>query len=97
MSDLGSMCVKVPKPIDGFGRCSIAPTRRCKTGDANGNISIKLLVDPAQIPEADVITREQIAILRNMPGMLNTDVREMPVLRFITAVYLGVNENRVET
>jgi RNA polymerase sigma factor (sigma-70 family) len=59
-------------------------------------------VDPAQIPEADVVTREQIAILWKMLGMLNTDVREMLVLRYILnwqvrqiARYLGINENTV--
>ena len=59
-------------------------------------------MDPAQIPEADVITREQIAILWKMLGMLNTDVREMLVLRYMLgwqvrqiARHLGINENTV--
>jgi RNA polymerase sigma factor (sigma-70 family) len=66
------------------------------------NISIELLVDPAQIPEADVISREQIAILWKMFGMLNTDVREMLVLRYMLgwqvrqiAGYMDLNENTV--
>jgi RNA polymerase sigma-70 factor, ECF subfamily len=77
-------------------------SRRRKTHDTDENISIELLVDPAQIPEADVITREQIAILWKMLGMLNTDVREMLVLRYMLgwqvrqiARYLGMNENTV--
>jgi RNA polymerase sigma-70 factor (ECF subfamily) len=76
--------------------------RRRKTRDTDENISIELLVDPAQIPEADVITREQIAILWKMLGMLNTDVREMLVLRFMLgwqvrqiSRYLDMNENTV--
>ncbi len=75
-------------------------SRRRKTRDTDENISIELLVDPAQIPEADVITREQIAILWKMLGMLNTDVREMLVLRYMLgwqvrqiARYLDMNEN----
>jgi RNA polymerase sigma-70 factor (ECF subfamily) len=77
-------------------------SRRRKTQDTDENISIELLVDPAQVPETDVITREQIAILWKLLGMLNTDVREMLVLRYILgwqvrqiARYLGKNENTV--
>jgi RNA polymerase sigma-70 factor, ECF subfamily len=77
-------------------------SRKNKVRDIDENISIELLVDPGQIPEADVITREQIAILWNMLGMLNTDVREMLVLRYLLgwqvrqiARYLEMNENTV--
>jgi RNA polymerase sigma-70 factor (ECF subfamily) len=77
-------------------------SRRRKTHDIDENISIDVLVNPAQIPEADVITREQIAILWKLLGMLNTDVREMLVLRYMLgwqvrqiAAHLGMNENTV--
>jgi RNA polymerase sigma-70 factor (ECF subfamily) len=77
-------------------------SRRRKTRDTDENISIELLVDPAQVPEADVIAREQIAILWKMLGMLTSDVREMLVLRYILgwqvrqiARYLDLNENTV--
>jgi RNA polymerase sigma-70 factor, ECF subfamily len=77
-------------------------SRRHKTREVDEFLSIELLVDPAQIPEADVITHGQIAILWNMLGMLNTDVREMLVLRYMLgwqvrqiAGYLGMNENTV--
>lgn len=77
-------------------------SRRRQSRAVDENISIELLVDPSQIPETDVITREQIAILWKMLGMLNTDVREMLVLRYMLgwqvrqiAKHLGINENTV--
>ena len=77
-------------------------SRRRQSREVDENISVELLVDPGQIPEADVITREQIAIIWKMLGMLNTDVREMLVLRYMLgwqvrqiAKHLGINENTV--
>ena len=77
-------------------------SRRRRVRDVDESISTELLVDPNLIPEIDVITREQIAILWKMVRTLPDDVREMLVLRYIlgwqvkqVADYLGMNENNV--
>lgn len=78
-------------------------SRRQKTrGETEDNFSIDSLVDPSQIPEMDVMTREQVATLWRMLEPLNTDVREMLVLRYILgwqvrqiAAQLDMNENNV--
>ena len=76
--------------------------RRRKVRNVVEDLPIDLLVDPSLLPELDVITREQIAILWQMLGTLAEDVREMLVLRYILgwqvrqiAVHLGLNENTV--
>jgi RNA polymerase sigma-70 factor, ECF subfamily len=77
-------------------------SRRRKVRDVDESISIELLVDPNLIPEIDVITREQIAILWKMLRTLPDDIREMLVLRYIlgwqvrqVANHLGMSENNV--
>jgi RNA polymerase sigma-70 factor (ECF subfamily) len=77
-------------------------SRRRKVRDVDESISIELVVDPNLVPEIDVITREQIAILWRMLGTLTDDVREMLVLRYIlgwqvkqVAHHLGMNENNI--
>ena len=81
----------------------IDQSRRRKTrGEPDENFSIEQLVEPDLLPELDVITREQIATLWRMLNTLNTDVREMLVLRYLLgwqvrqiAALLGMDENNV--
>ncbi|HEX2993606.1 MAG TPA: RNA polymerase sigma factor [Anaerolineales bacterium] len=77
-------------------------SRRRKVRAVDESVPIELLADPNLAPEADVITREQIAILWHMLGALPEDVREMLVLRYIlgwqikqVADHLGIHENNV--
>jgi RNA polymerase sigma factor (sigma-70 family) len=63
---------------------------------------VELLTDSQSSPEIDVITREQIAILRRLLGTLPREIREMLVLRYILgwqvkqiAGHLALNENNV--
>jgi RNA polymerase sigma-70 factor (ECF subfamily) len=77
-------------------------SRHRKVRDIDENIPVELLADLNGIPEIDVITREQIALLWRMLGTLPEDVREILVLRYIldwqvkqVAAHLGVSENNV--
>lgn len=77
-------------------------SRRHKTQQVEEDVSVDILVDPAQMPESDVVTREQIVTLWQMLTTLTTDVREMLVLRYMIgwqvrqiARHLGINENTV--
>jgi len=78
----------------------IDQSRRRKIRDLDEKVDIKLLVDPNQLPELDVIAREQIATLWKMLFLLPKDTREILVLRYIigwqvkqVAEYLGISEN----
>jgi RNA polymerase sigma-70 factor (ECF subfamily) len=80
----------------------IDQSRRHKAHELEENFSIDLLVDPAQLPETDVIAQEQIVTLWQLLATLTTDVREMLVLRYMLgwqvrqiARHLGLNENTV--
>jgi RNA polymerase sigma-70 factor (ECF subfamily) len=75
-------------------------SRHHKVYDVQEDINIDWLIDPNLMPEVDVITREQIAILWHMLGTIPNDIREMLVLRYIlgwqvkqVAAHLGMNEN----
>jgi RNA polymerase sigma-70 factor, ECF subfamily len=77
-------------------------SRRRNVRDVDEDIPIELLPHPDLLPELDVITREQIAILWRMLGKLPQDIREMLVLRYILgwqvkqiASHLDRNENNV--
>jgi RNA polymerase sigma-70 factor (ECF subfamily) len=77
-------------------------SRHRKVRDIDENLPVELLADANGIPEIDVITREQIAILWRMLGMLPDEVREILVLRYLLgwqvkqiAAHLGINENNV--
>lgn len=77
-------------------------SRRRKVHDVDENADIELLVDPNQLPELDVIAREQIATLWQMLKSLPEETREMLVLRYVLgwqikqiAEYLEVNENNI--
>jgi RNA polymerase sigma-70 factor, ECF subfamily len=77
-------------------------SRRRRVRDVDESIPIELLVDPSLVPEADIITREQIAILWQMLVNLSDDVREILVLRYMLgwqvkqiAAYLDMSENNV--
>jgi RNA polymerase sigma-70 factor (ECF subfamily) len=77
-------------------------SRHRKVRDIDENVPVEVLADANGIPEIDVITREQIAILWRMLGTLPEDVREILVLRYILgwqvkqiAAHLGTNENNV--
>jgi RNA polymerase sigma-70 factor, ECF subfamily len=66
------------------------------------DIFVELLADSQPVPEVDIITREQIAILWRLLGTLPEDTREMLVLRYILgwqvkqiASHLDRNENNV--
>lgn len=77
-------------------------SRRRKVRGMDEEVSIEWLVDPNQLPELDVIAREQIAILWRMLEPLPEDTREMLVLRYMlgwqvkqVAEHLGMRENNV--
>ena len=77
-------------------------SRRRRVRNVDGNIPIEWLTDPANVPELDVIAREQIVTLWRMLGTLPEDIREMLVLRYIlgwqvkqVAEHLGTSENNV--
>jgi len=76
--------------------------RSHKVREVDEEINIELLVDPDQLPELDIITREQIKTLWCMLGRLPEETREMLVLRYIlgwqvkqVAEYVGISENNV--
>jgi RNA polymerase sigma-70 factor (ECF subfamily) len=77
-------------------------SRRRKVRGADEEPNIEFLVDPQQLPELDLITREQIATLWDMLKSLSEETREMLVLRYMlgwqvkqVAEYLGTSENNV--
>lgn len=77
-------------------------SRRRKARDVDEHIAVESLIDPASLPELDVITREQLTILWQMLGRLPEDVREMLVLRYMLgwqvkqiASHLDMLENTV--
>jgi RNA polymerase sigma-70 factor (ECF subfamily) len=77
-------------------------SRRRKVRGADEETNIEFLVDPQQLPELDLITREQIATLWDMLKSLSEETREMLVLRYMlgwqvkqVAEYLGTSENNV--
>lgn len=77
-------------------------SRRRKVRAVDESVPIELLIDHNLVPEMDVITREQIAILWRLLGALPGNVREMLVLRYIlgwqvkqVAAHLGLSENNV--
>ena len=76
--------------------------RRRNVREVDESIPIEVLVDPSLVPEMDIITREQIAILWRMLATLPEDIREMLVLRYMLgwqvkqiAGHLGRSENNV--
>jgi RNA polymerase sigma-70 factor (ECF subfamily) len=80
----------------------IDSSRRRKVRDVDEEIDIELLVDPYQLPEMDVIAREQVTTLWQLLGSLSDDTREMLVLRYMlgwqvkqVAEHLGISENNV--
>ena len=77
-------------------------SRRRKVRDVEEEADIELLVDPSQLPELDVIAREQIATLWQLLKLLPEEIREMLVLRYMLGwqvkqigEYLGMSENNV--
>ena len=77
-------------------------TRSHKTREVDEEINIELLVDPDELPELDIIAREQIKTLWRMLGLLPEEPREMLVLRYIlgwqvkqVAEYVSISENNV--
>ena len=77
-------------------------SRRHKVRDMEEEVNIEWLVDPRQLPELDVIDREQITILWQLLGSLPENTREILVLRYLLgwqvkqiAKYLGLSENNV--
>jgi len=80
----------------------IDSSRRHKVRDTDEGFNVELLVDPNQVPELDVIAREQITTLWRMLSSLSEDIREMLVLRYMlgwqikqVAEHLGMSENNV--
>ena len=80
----------------------IDSSRRHKVRDTDEGFNVELLVDPNQVPELDIIAREQIITLWRMLGSLSEDIREMLVLRYMlgwqikqVAEHLGMSENNV--
>jgi len=76
--------------------------RRSKVRDVDEEADIELLIDPNQLPELDVIAREQIATLWQLLKLLPEETREMLVLRYMlgwqikqVGGYLGISENTV--
>jgi RNA polymerase sigma-70 factor, ECF subfamily len=76
--------------------------RRRKVRNVNEDVPVEVLIDPHLAPEADVITREQVAILWHMLGALSEDIREILVLRYMLgwqvkqiAEHLDITENNV--
>ena len=67
----------------GTRNLAIDLSRRRKTRDVDEHIAVESLIDPASLPELDVITREQMTVLWEMLGRLPEDVREMLVLRYM--------------
>lgn len=77
-------------------------SRRRKVQDVDEEINIEWLADNNQIPELDVITREQISTLWRLLGTLPEATREILVLRYMlgwqvkqVAEYLETDENHV--
>ena len=77
-------------------------SRRRKVRGVDEEVDIELLVDPNQLPELDVIAREQIATLWQLLKLLPKEIREILVLRYMlgwkvkqVAEYLGTSENNV--
>jgi RNA polymerase sigma-70 factor (ECF subfamily) len=77
-------------------------SRRHKVRNLDEGFNIELLVDPNQVPELDIIAREQITTLWRMLGSLSEDTREMLVLRYMlgwqikqVAEHLGTSENNI--
>jgi RNA polymerase sigma-70 factor, ECF subfamily len=80
----------------------IDQARSQKVRQVDEEINIELLVDPGELPELDIIAREQIKTLWRMLGLLPEEPREMLVLRYILgwqvlqiAEYAGISENNV--
>lgn len=76
--------------------------RRRKDRAVDESFQVEFLIDPGQLPEIDVVTREQIAVLWQMLAVLSEEVREMLVLRYMLgwqvkqiAAHLDKNENTV--
>lgn len=80
----------------------IDSSRRHKVCDTDEGFNVELLVDPNQVPELDIIVREQITTLWRMLGSLSEDIREMLILRYMlgwqikqVAEHLGTSENNI--
>ncbi|MEP6895824.1 MAG: sigma-70 family RNA polymerase sigma factor [Chloroflexota bacterium] len=80
----------------------IDSARRRKVHDVDEEINIELLIDPLQLPEVDIIAREQITTMWRVLGLLSKETREMLVLRYMlgwqvkqVAEYMGISENNV--
>lgn len=76
--------------------------RSHKVRAVDEEINIELLVDPDELPELDIIAREQIKTMWRMLSSLPEEPREMLVLRYILgwqvkqiAEYVGISENNV--
>ena len=76
--------------------------RSYKTHQADEEIDIESLVDPDELPELDIIARQQIKTLWCMLRLLTEEPREMLVLRYILgwqvkqiAEHVGSSENNV--
>ena len=77
-------------------------SRRDKVRNVDDAVNIEWLVDPNELPELDIIAREQITTLWQLLGSLPEDTREMLVLRYMLgwqvkqiAEHLEVSENNV--
>ena len=80
----------------------IDSARHNKVRNLDEEFNTEWLVDPKQVPELDVIDREQITTLWRMLGSLREEPREMLVLRYMlgwqikqVAEHLGMSENSV--
>ena len=81
---------------------AIDMARSHKVREVAEEIDIELLVDPYELPELDIMAREQIKTLWRLLGLLPEEPREMLVLRYIIgwqvkqiAEYMGSSENNV--
>jgi RNA polymerase sigma-70 factor (ECF subfamily) len=77
-------------------------SRRRKVRHVDEEADVDMLIAPNQVPELDVIAREQLTTLWRMLGSLSEETREMLVLRYMlgwqvkqVAEYLEMSENNV--
>lgn len=77
-------------------------SRRNRVRDVDEEVNIEWLVDPSQLPELDIIIREQIATLWRLLNSLSKETHEILVLRYMlgwkvkqVAEYLGASENNI--
>jgi len=80
----------------------IDQSRKHGRHNLDDEVDVELLVDPNQVPEADFMVREQISTLWRMLSTLESEQREMLVLRYMLdwqvkqiAQHLDMTENNV--